>query len=334
MKKFFLLLLLIPAFEALIAQTPAKKYLLLEHITNSRCSICKTKNPAFYSLIGQAQYADDIHHISYHPSFPYSTCVFYLANTTENNARAALYAAQSTPQLAINGQHQSPIGPLLSEATLQAKLNQTSPAYLQVTETSAGGAERLATVNVHTVGDAPTSGYKLYAALVEKTINLTTPNGEPVHYNVFRKMLPDLNGLPFTPPAPGQSATFYFTYTINPAWNANEMYVVAFLQNPATKDILNSGTKFDPAVSGTGEAARPEALRIVPNPVGDQAFAQIGDDQAEQVEVFGSNGQRALLAFSSEQNTVSFSTAALVPGLYFLKITGQKGVYTGKMVKE
>ncbi len=333
MKKFFLLLLSGLIFQALPAQTLAKKYVLLEQITNSRCSICKSKNPAFYSLIGQAQYASDVHHIAYHPSFPYNTCVFYLANTTENNARAALYASQSTPQLALNGTHLSPDGPLLPEPTLQAALNQTSPVYLQVTETTGVGAERVATVNIHTVGEVP-SGYKLYAALVEKTINLTTPNNEPVHYNVFRKMLPDLNGLTFTPAALGQSVTFSIPYTLNPAWNPNEMYVVAFLQNPTTKDVLNSGTKFDAAVSATGEANKPQSLRITPNPVNAQAFAQIGDDQAEQVEIFGSNGQRAVLAFSSEQNAVSFSTASLAPGLYFLKITGKKGVYTGKMVKE
>jgi len=332
MKKIFSLLLSVLIFQALTAQTPAKKYVLLEQITNSRCSICKSKNPAFRSLIGQAQYADDVHHIAYHPSFPFNTCVFYLANPTENNARAAVYAAQSTPQLALNGEHLSPIGPLLPEATLQAALGQTSPVYLRVTETAGAGAERVATINVHTVGEVP-SGYKLYAALVEKTINLTTPNGELVHYNVFRKMLPDINGVPFTPATLGQSVTFAWNYTLNPVWNPNEMYVVAFLQNPTTKDVLNSGTKFDPAVSATGEVLQSTALRIVPNPVSDQAFATIGDDQAEQVEIFGSNGQRAILRFSSEQNTVSFPTTSLTPGLYFLKITGKKGVYTGKMVK-
>lgn len=329
MKKIFLFLLFALVCQALLAQSPVKKYVLLEQITNSRCSICKSKNPAFYSLIGQAQYAADVHHISYHPSFPYSNCVFYQANTTENNARAALYGAQSTPQLALNGTLQSPVGPLLPEAALQAKLNQTSPVYLQVTETAG-----VATINIRTMGDAPASGYKLYAALVEKTINLTTPNNEAVHYNVFRKMLPNINGVAFTPAALGQTVSFSFTYSINPAWNPNELYVVAFLQNPTTKDVLNSGTKFDAVVSATSDAARPESLRIVPNPVGDHAVAQIGDDQTEQVEVFGSNGQRTLVAFSSEQSMVSFSTMAFAPGLYFLKITGKKGVYTGKMVKQ
>lgn len=333
MKKIFLFLVSALVFQVLSAQSLAKKYVLLEQITNSRCSICKSKNPAFHSLISQAQYADDVHHISYHPSFPYNTCVFYLANTIENNARAALYAAQSTPQLALNGVHLSPNGPLLPEATLQAALNQTSPVYLQVTEATGVSGERVATVTVHTVGEVP-SGYKLYAALVEKTINLLTPNNEAVHYNVFRKMLPDLNGLPFTPAPLGQSVTFSLPYTINSAWNPNEMYVVAFLQNPTTKDILNSGTKFDAVVSGTGEIPQSTTLRIVPNPVNDRAFVQIGDDQAGQVEIFSSNGQRALLSFSSEQSTVSFATTTLAPGLYFLKITGKKGVYTGKMVKE
>ncbi|MEO6760744.1 MAG: T9SS type A sorting domain-containing protein, partial [Saprospiraceae bacterium] len=164
--------------------------------------------------------------------------------------------------------------------------------------------------------------------------NMTTPNGEAVHYNVFRKMLPDLNGVPFTPASFGQTNTYTFNYALNPAWNANEMYVVAFLQNPTTKDVLNSGTKFDPAVSATKEAAPRQSLRIAPNPVNDQAIVQLDDDQAEQVEVFAGNGQRVLATFSNEQNTVTLATGRFAPGIYYLKITGKKGVYTGKMVKQ
>ena len=333
MKKLFLLLINALVVNALMAQTPAKKYVLLEHITNSRCSICKSKNPAFYSLITQTQYADDVHHIAYHPSVPYNTCVFYLANKVENNARAAVYGVQGTPRVALNGTLISENGPLLPEATLQTYLDQTSPVYLQVTETGTGN-DRVATVTIHTVGNALIEGYKLYAALVEKTINLTTPNGETAHDDVFRKMLPDINGVAYTPATLGQDVTFAFNYTIDPAWNANEMYVVAFLQNPTTKAVLNSGTKFDPAVSATGEASRPQALHILPNPVGDRAFARLEADQAEKVEVFASNGQRVAITFSSEQNTVSIPTATFLPGVYFLKITGQRGVYTGKMVKQ
>jgi len=203
---------------------------------------------------------------------------------------------------------------------------------VQVQETGTG-LDRIATIGVRTLGTVP-AGYTLYVALVEKTITLTTQNGEPVHYNVFRKMLPDLNGLAYTPAAFGQTVSFTVNYTISANWNANEMYVVAFLQNPDTKDVLNSGTKFDPFVLAAGEASRPEQVRILPNPVGDRAYADINEDQAEQVEVFAANGQLISLAFSTEQNTVSIPTTTLSPGIYFLKITGKKGVYTGKMVKE
>ena len=249
MKKVFLLLINVLIINALIAQTPAKKYVLLEHMTNSKCSICKSKNPAFYSLISQAQYADDVHHIAYHPSVPYNTCVFYLANKTENNARTAVYGVQGTPRLAINGTLISENGPLLPEATLQTYLDKTSPVYLQVTETGTG-SERVASISIHTVDNTPIEGYKLYAALVEKTINLTTPNGETQHHDVFRKMLPEINGITYTPASVGQEVTFTFNYTIDAGWNASEMYVVAFLQNPTTKDVLNSGT-----MRGRGDSA-------------------------------------------------------------------------------
>ena len=333
MKNLFILLFPALALNALTAQTTAKKYVLLEHFTNSNCSVCKSKNPAFYSLIGQAQYADDVHHIAYHPPVPYVACVFYQANKPENSGRSAIYGITGTPRLALNGELISANGPLLPEATLQSKLNQTSAVALQVTETGTG-AERLVNIDIHTLGSVPAGNYKLYVALVEKVRNQTTPNGETVHHDVFRKMLPNLDGLVYTPAAVGQKVSFPLSYTINPAWTADQMYVVAFLQNPVTKAVLNSGTKFDAVVSGAGEATRPETVRILPNPVSDRAFVQLDDDQAEQVEVYAGNGQRVSLTFSSEQNSVSIPTANLAPGIYFLKITGKKGVYTGKMVKE
>ena len=86
---------------ALSAQTSVKKYVLLEHFTNSKCSVCASKNPAFFTLIDQ--YPNDVHHVSIHPSTPYSTCVFYQSNTTENEARADFYNIPGTPRVAVNG---------------------------------------------------------------------------------------------------------------------------------------------------------------------------------------------------------------------------------------
>ena len=149
----------------------------------------------------------------------------------------------------------------------------------------------------------------------------------------FRDMVTNINGEDFTPAAVGQYAEFNFNYTLNANWNANEMYTLVWVQRPSDKEVLNSGTRFDPVVSATGEPAA-QNIRILPNPVTDVATAQIGDDTARQIEVFAGNGQRISVDVeSTETGTVNIPTAEFRPGIYFVKISGEKGVYVAKMVK-
>lgn len=330
MQKHSLLLLLFMAASAIQAQDSAKKYVLIEHFTNSNCSVCGSRNPAFYALINQ--YPDDIHHISIHPPIPYSNCALYQANTVENSARSNYYNIFGTPSIAINGELQPLSSPLLTATTLQSYLGQESPIRVQVTESGTGDT-RDANVKVYTLDPPPGSSFKFYAAVVERTVNYQGTNSETVHHDVFRDMLTDINGTDITLAGAGQYIEFNFTYNINANWDDNEIYLLAWVQKPTNKEILNSGTRFDPAVTSTGEAA-PQAIQIRPNPVTEQASATIGDDTVKQVEIIALNGQRISTTFENQNGgTVNIPTAALDAGIYFIKITGENGVYLAKMVK-
>lgn len=332
MQKHTLLFILFLIATTLQAQSSAKRYVFIEHFTNSRCSVCASKNPAFHTLINQ--HSNDIHHVSIHPPIPYSACAFYQANPSENNAWANAYNIDGTPRVALNGTLVPASGQLLSPATLQTHLNQTSPVWVQVSETGPANA-RVATVKIHSLDQIPAGSYKLYVAVLEKEVDAPPPpnNGEQLHHNVFRDMLTDINGMGFTLAAAGQSVEHTFNYAVNPGWNADEIYVVAWVQNSATKEVLNSGTRFDPVLTGTNDVAM-QTIHIRPNPVSDIAFASIGEDRAKQVEIFMVNGQRVSVTFENQEvGTVSIPGATLAAGVYFLKITGEKGVYVAKMVK-
>jgi hypothetical protein len=310
---------------------PVKKYVLIEHFTNSRCSICASRNPAFYNTIGQ--YSTDIHHISVHPSVPYANCVFYQANTTENNAWAALYGIQGTPVIAMNGQLLGSSNPLLPLATLQNYLNQTSPLYVKVTE-GGTGTSRTAEIELRTVGAVPSGNYEVVVAVLEKTINQTTPNGESVHRDVFRKALTTVAGDAVTLPANGQSITLNYNYTVANNWNANEVYILAFVRNATTGEVLNSGTRFDPILSSAGEPLPTRSVVLFPNPANEYATAVLEQDEAKLTELFTLSGQRIRSDVQKDGAQVQINTAALAPGIYLVRITGKKGVYTGKFFKD
>lgn len=318
---------------ALSAQSSAKKYVLLEHFTNSNCGICAFKNPAFYSLIGQAQYADDVHHIAIHPPYPYDICVFYMANKPENSAWAALYNIFGTPRVAVNGRLMPSQSQLLRQDTLNKYIDQTSPLYLKVSETGAGN-NRSAKIEARALSQIPAGNYKFYAAIVEKTINMATTNGEAVHHDVFREMLTPVEGQNFTPPAAGQSMEFNFDYTISNAWHADEIYVLAFVKEVDSQQVLNSGTKFDPVLTLSTPKLATQRIRLSPNPATEITIAELGTDNALRTEVFASSGKLVYSATENQKNTVAISTANFVPGIYFVKITAENGTYTAKFVKE
>jgi len=334
MKKRFSLIALSFAFLSLGAQSTPKKYVLLEHFTNSRCGICAGKNPAFYSLIHQ--YPDDVRHLSIHPSIPYNDCKIYLANPTQNNTRTAVYGINGTPRVALNGMLVPVSSQLLPAATLQAAFGQESPIAIEVQE---GGSSpnKTASVTVRTYGDVPAGPYKLFVAVAESTVNYASPNNETKHYDVFHAMLTNIDGDAITLPAVGASASFNFSYThtMPNGWTSNfdSLYVLAFVQHATTREVLNSGTRFDPVFTGTDEATVPKSVRIQPNPVTDEASILLPDEEILHVEVFSVGGLQVRTDFNFQADLLRIPVSALAPGIYFVKITSRNGLYTGKFVK-
>lgn len=331
MKKLLFILIAVSANIALMAQNTAKKYVLIEHFTNSRCPICASKNPAFYNTI--APYSADVHHISIHPSVPYNTCVFYVANKTENQARADFYGIPGTPRVALNGTFLPSSSALLPVSTLQSFLNQTSPVSLKVSDAMTGSTFST-TVDIRYLNSLPPGNYRLFVALVEKTINQATPNGETVHRDVFRDMLTDVAGDVITPGSVGTSTKLTFSSNISAAWNTSELYALAFIQNMGTREVMNSGTRFDPVVTATQEPTTTRALRVYPNPAGAEVSIPLEQDRISVVEAYSLNGQRATLSFQQAERQVQVNTEALQPGAYVLKLVGQNAVYTARMVRQ
>jgi hypothetical protein len=278
-----------------------------------------------YNLL--AQHEGAVHHISYHPSFPYSNCIFYQANTTENSARATFYNIPGTPRVVLNGTLVAGGVTLLPAGTLNAALNQTSPVYVQVTETAT-----TVTVRVHTLGEKPAGDFKLYAAMSEKIVNYNAPNGESVHRDVFRDMLSDINGQAITLAETGGSVEFQFNKTSNPNWVAGELFVTAWVQNTQSNEVLNSGTRFDPVVSSVSNLAV-QPLSIQPNPATDVVYLSVRDDAPRSVEVFALNGALIASDYTIGNGQVQLEVGALEAGIYFVKVQGEKGTFTGKFVK-
>lgn len=270
MKKLTLLAFLFGLAFQTHAQTVARKT-VVEHFTNTRCSVCASRNPAFYALIDN-YYPNGLIHLAYHPSSPYANCLFSQQNTAENDARTNYYGLYgATPRVAVQGLVRPPSNPLLVASVIDTQINRTSVIDVQVALQLVGNDSVRIRTLVRTVGPSALGNMNLFVALTEDTVFYNAPNGETRHYDVFRKAVYSGNGLSVNIPAQGDSLVFFATVPKDAQWAASRLNAVAILQHPVSKWIVNAdkATENTPVFTGVAElvtATETVLLAVFPNP--------------------------------------------------------------------
>jgi hypothetical protein len=241
---YTLLLLAVFVFCANAGFSQAKKYPLFEHFTQASCGPCAAQNPVFHPVYLANE--TNVHHIAYHTSWP-GVDPMYDHNPSESDAMVSFYGVTGVPDMYGDGTgYGSPVN--ITQDVINELSSTGSPVRILVTETTTGST-RDVHVEVQTVGDVPAGTYKLKAAVVEH-LDYTTPpgsNGETDFPNVFRESLTGTGGVTITPASVGASVSFDYSYSLAD-YEADETYVVAWVQNSSTKEILNSGATGDPYV--------------------------------------------------------------------------------------
>jgi hypothetical protein len=237
MKKFIFLFLFIGLSQRVFSQIPKK--VVVEHFTNTKCSICSSRNPGFYSNYNAQS---GVIHLAIHPSSPYSGCVLSQHNVLENDARTNYYGVYgSTPRLVIQGVV-IPAGADYSSSSIFASyLGQLSPASIKIVQSKYESDSIRCRIVIRTEASHALPVLSLFVALVEDTINYTGSNGEPVHYDVFRRSLTGAAGVNVTlPSAVGDSVVYSMASTANGSWNFSKIYTLAILQERASKAVVQS----------------------------------------------------------------------------------------------
>ena len=219
--KYILIFFLVIFSYSAIAQVP--KLVVLEHFTNTYCSICANSNPNLNTNMANQS---DVLRISYHPSSPYSACTLYQHNPSGNDDRTNQYGVYGgTPRIVIQGEVQPAGGGNFSNPALFDNYSgQTTPISVDVVIDTSVADSISVSVSI-TVEDQLTIDQQnpiLYIGLGEDTIFFNAPNGESEHINVFRK---EINGTTGTGislnDVIGSIETFTYTIARNSNWNMN-----------------------------------------------------------------------------------------------------------------
>ncbi len=243
MKTFFTLLFVV--FTSM-AFSQARRTVLIEHFTQASCAPCASQNPIFESSILDEN-EGNVCHISYHTSWP-GVDPMNALNPADVAERVAYYNVSGVPQADVLGNkwEGGPAG--ITQTLIDDLSSSTSPLRVGVSETTVG-ATRNVSIDVKTEGALPMGSYVLYAAVVERSVTYAIApgsNGEKRFLNVFRDFLTAPNGTPFAAAAVGSSASSPYTYTVPGAWDLDSVYVIAWVQNTTTKEVINCGSTFSP----------------------------------------------------------------------------------------
>jgi hypothetical protein len=239
-----------------------------------------------------------------------------------------------TPTVAINGT-QFKSSAQVTNAVLDGITGGETWLEVRVNETTGGTRTANITLEDHVGGSVATG--RLFAVIVEREILYNAPNGETVHHNVFRKFLTNVNGEDID--MSSGMVTLSYDYTLDPSWQADEVYVVAWLTNPSTKEIYNSGTRFDESLVSTPEIlVTYKNLHAYPNPARDQVSVSLPELFNESVNVtLLSAAGLELKRFNDQHVTASpitISLRDLATGLYYIVIEGKEGSYRARVVVE
>jgi hypothetical protein len=299
-----------------LAQQLPLKYATLELFTNTPCPICASQNPGLFSRL--EDYEGLYHLISFYPGKPYTSCIFYQANTSENTARLNFYSQVfGTPTVAINGLDFTNSNGV-TNTVLNNVTNGESWLEINVDETIASTRTVNIALEDH-VGGSLASG-KVFAVIVEREIMYTAPNGETLHHNVFRRFLSNVNGDDVD--LSSGSAALSYEYTPDPSWQADEIFAIAWLMDPETQEIYNSGTRFDPDFpSSTDNDPTVAKLNIYPIPATSEIQITLPENvRNTPVRIYNASGQLVHEVFSADDSTMRIYTTGWPVGNYHAEI--------------
>ena len=225
-----------------------QRTVLFEEFTQASCGPCASQNPGFNSLLDEN--SDKTLAIKYQVWWP-GFDPMYLQNEPDVDSRVGYYSVSGVPDATMDGVHiandcAAYVGApaCVSQDDIDAAAAITSPFLINVTHSF--NAE-YTTVNVHvevTAGADVAGTLKLQVAVTEKEILFDTPpgsNGETEFYGVMKKLLPSATGTTTGAFYGGETKSFDLSWDMSNIYNLNNIQIVAFMQDDATKKVLQAG---------------------------------------------------------------------------------------------
>lgn len=297
---------------------------LIEKFTSSTCSPCASYNASTFNPYYTAQ-NQNFNYIAYQMNWPGTGDIYY---TAEGGVRRDYYGVNAITSLWIDGAEYSTSN---AQAALTTHVNTeaTKPAYFGLTANRnlTGGN---AVVN-YNITPYITGSYVLHAAVIEKTTtgNIGS-NGETSFKHVMMKMVPNASGTTIACTA-GTPLSGQITASIATGTNIEEnsdLEVIVFIQNPTTKEILQSFTATNALSLEDNTFAK---VKLYPNPASNSI--QFANIEASTIMITDVTGKVVLQSAGVDENSI-INVSHLNSGIYLVNIKNELMNETVKFVKK
>jgi hypothetical protein len=229
---------------AICAATVQRKQ-LVEFYTATSCPPCVAGNTSLDAVWNSEQ--RNISIIRTHVWWPTNNDPFYLgrgADSMENRARVTYYSISGVPACYVNGvvssSYQSSVNGYPDTTRFEIKL---SGWYMPASDT--GRIKATMTWFSSAKDDNAKATYVLRYAVVEDSSAYTGTNGDPNHNQILRDMVPNNTGITITivqgqTVADSQKFTVYSAGSHPYTWDEPRLSIIAYVQDNATKAVINS----------------------------------------------------------------------------------------------
>lgn len=313
-----------------------QKMVFVEDFSSVTCVNCP-QAAAIVSKIANEN-RDRVLTTQWHLDIPGRNDPFYAANKPHNDARDDYYGPfGALPQVFVNGRPSVGTNEATVRADVNAELSEESPIRITVTHERVGNTVNVR-VSVETEEGLP-NGYRLFAVAVEGMVHRpreyfvevvkSQPYYEETEFrDLFRTFVTSPNGVEVTIGS-DETKHYNYTYTIKDDWAPGEMYVIAWVQDEFTHEIVQAGSSPKPPSLGVVEetALAGYSLGLVsPNPAGSEALVtfSLGAPEEAALTLHTMNGEKAdeisLGRLESGDHTAKISTSDLPAGAYTLTL--------------
>lgn len=307
--------------------------MVIEQFSNTRCGICANRIPPFWNTV--QSFGDDVILLSFYASSPYSSCPLYQAAKETNDQRVGWYSIPGTPSVRINGeaaptnlwQNASSILNSHTGGTSAVELNST------LTKNSTDFAAEV-TYNFHGQINASEDPV-LHVFVIERSVTAGSLSGYTQHHNVVRARLTEPEGFSLDSHA-GSEGGWSHTFEAQPAWDADDLAIVAFVQSQTTAEIHNSSVadaEITSNVDRNSESSRTE-FRMFPNPATDKLTVESNQPGRKTVSVINLLGS-VVYTRTFTGHSHSIPTEGFARGMYLVRLeSAEKQARTTRLVLE